>query len=167
VVGATSTSLAETITGGGTLGNDSECQPSKISSLTCRRFLASIHGSNLELLGIGNNDDCGGSGDTGRTEIESASLFSYSSDICATGIVFNEIWTCMVPWSQLIHYSLIAPRVAKGKRPVLYTPKPDSVDEQVLMNLVGSSAAGCLNQSPHGGACVSGSKHSARKSTAH
>ena len=104
---------------------DSECQPSKISLLTCRRFLASIHGSNLELLGIGNNDDCGGSGDTGRTEIESASLFSYSSDICATGIVFNEIWTCMVPWSQLIHYSLIAPRVAKGKRPVLDTPKPD------------------------------------------
>ena len=38
-----------------------------------------------ELLDIGNNDDCEGSGDTGRTEIESASLFSYSSDI-------YEIW---------------------------------------------------------------------------
>ena len=103
-----------------------------------------------ELLGIADDDDDfeGGNGDSGRTEMESSTSFSYSSDIYAAGIVFNEIWTCTVPWSNLTHYSLVAPRVAKGKRPVLYVPQRDAVNEQVLMNLIGSASAGCLSQYP-------------------
>ena len=97
-----------------------------------------------ELLGI--DDD--GNGDSGHTAMESSTSFSYSSDIYAAGIVFNEICTCTVPWSNLTHYSLVAHRVTKGKRPVLYVPKRDSVNEQELMNLIGSASAGCLSQNP-------------------
>lgn len=101
-----------------------------------------------ELLGIVDDDDDDGNGDSGHTVMESSTSFSYSSDIYAAGIVFNEIWTCTVPWSNLTHYSLVAHRVAKGKRPVLYVPQRDSVNEQELMNLIGSASTGCLSQNP-------------------
>eukprot|EP01036_Dinobryon_divergens_P023845 gene23845-32232_t len=127
VVGSTSTGTAGINAGGGTLA-----------------YMAP------ELLGIvdDDDDDDDGNGDSGHTVMESSTSFSYSSDIYAAGIVFNEIWTCTVPWSNLTHYSLVAHRVAKGKRPVLYVPQRDSVNEQELMNLIGSASTGCLSQNP-------------------
>eukprot|EP01036_Dinobryon_divergens_P026245 gene26245-34867_t len=107
-----------------------------------------------ELLCIeDDNEDDDNEGDSSPTKgNESSFRFSFSSDIYALGVLFNEILTGKVPWSNLAHNSLIQPRVAKGKRPILFKPSSPSSDttgvEKQLVDLIGNSSTGCLSQDP-------------------
>ena len=107
-----------------------------------------------ELLCIeDDNEDDDNEGDSSPTKGNKSSFrFSFSSDIYALGVLFNEILTGKVPWSNLAHNSLIQLRVVKGKRPILFKPSSPSSDttgvEKQLVDLIGNSSTGCLSQDP-------------------